>query len=274
MLQATDQIELPDDLRRTKQLLALTGFCDREIREAGRARLLALAQAIAARIGGLASAEGAFFDAGGEPRATPKRRPAARAVPPAPVRVARRALIACALAERARTGRSSERALRVRAFAEIRAWVDAHGIAPELTPEERTHLDLLPACLGPLALDRAEGGYEAVGIFAWALGIAKLPRATELADPALAEKLGYRGDSRPSILDRPALRPHAEIVALVEQMKDADARRWARPMTYQLTEEDKVFERIAEHRRRAARWLLGVTESYADASGRTFALDV
>jgi hypothetical protein len=53
----------------------------------------------------------------------------------------------------------------------------------------------------------------------------------------------------------------------------SDARRWARPMTYPHTEEDTLFERIAEHRRRAARWLLGVTESYADASGLTFARD-
>jgi hypothetical protein len=89
--------------------------------------------------------------------------------------------------------------------------------------------------------------------------------------PALAQKLGYRSEARPAILQRARLRPQAELASLIAQMKDADVRRRARPLTYEWTEEDFRFERIAEHRRRAARWLLGLTDTYADASGLSFA---
>ncbi len=88
---------MPDDILRTKQLLGLTLYAERSH---GSSAFAALARGLTAMLGGFYEIEGAYFTPEGETLGVPKRAARSRPEPPSPARVAKRALILCALAER------------------------------------------------------------------------------------------------------------------------------------------------------------------------------
>ena len=92
-----DDPRLPDDIFRTKQLLGLTLYAERSH---GSSAFAALARGLTAMLGGFYEIEGAYFTPEGETLGVPKRAARSRPEPPSPARVAKRALVLCALAER------------------------------------------------------------------------------------------------------------------------------------------------------------------------------
>ena len=265
----------PDRFDRMKQVLALRLHPHRAH---GSTAFSSIARGLAAMLGGFYGIEGAYFTPEGETLAVPKRNRRTKLAPPSPVRVAKRALILSALADRRRAKDTHDMETSVRSMLRVQRWIEATGIADELTPAEKTFIELLPSTLQSRAWLRAELDFEAVSVFAWALGVTSKPSPTERAAPALAMQLGLF-EPAPPLLSSAELRPAAEIAAFVAECEARDARasdailRIPPAVALDPRRPPPSFEAgermmIAGVWRRAIEWLLGYSTSYADAAER------
>ncbi len=140
--------------------------------------------------------------------------------PPAPQRVAARALVLCAVVcrgfiEQEPKSRDNE-SLRRR----VLDWLDGLTLMPEVEPSE---LALLRAPLGTLSpQDAVDAGWrcEGLALLAWALQVFELPGYDEEVEPkAVTEALGFLwAEEAGELLAAPTLRPAAELERVGRQL--------------------------------------------------------
>lgn len=134
-----------------------------------------------------------------------------RATPPTGARIARRALVLAALAQRSRIERDAAQDAEPRRQ-ELLAWMDALDLASE---REALETELLEQPFGLLASRHVDGLSwltEGLVVLAWALGRAELPRHDERASfRVLASALGLQRDEASSLLASSDVRSEAEL---------------------------------------------------------------
>ncbi len=140
--------------------------------------------------------------------------------PPAPQRVAARALVLCAVVcrgfiEQEPKSRDNE-SLRRR----VLDWLEGLKLMPEVEPKE---LAMLRAPLGTLPLqDAVDAGWrcEGLAVLAWALQVSELPGYDEEVEPkAITEALGFLwAEEARELLAAPKLRPLAELEQVGRQL--------------------------------------------------------
>lgn len=140
--------------------------------------------------------------------------------PPAPQRVAARALVLCAVVcrgfiEQEPKSRDND-ALRRR----VLDWLDGLKLMPEAEPKE---LAMLRAPLGTLPpQDAVDAGWrcEGLAVLAWALQVFELPGYdTEMEPKAVTEALGFLwAEEAAELLAAPTLRPAAELERVGRQL--------------------------------------------------------
>lgn len=182
---------------------------------------------------------------------------------PSPARVAKRALVLCAVTMRAIAEAEAESAGDT--YAQSRAWLTAHGLDEELEPRERAFLD---SALGTASDEEVAGGSwraEGLAVLAWALGVAEVPGPEEEADPMeIWTALDFLSDGRPAILDYPALRTPAEIAAQNTRFTTGLLALEKEIISGQADESVMKALRATREREQALRWLRGDAETYSD----------
>jgi hypothetical protein len=139
--------------------------------------------------------------------------------PPAPRRVAQRALVLAALSCRSGidvdAGNADAEAFR----RNVVAWLASVGALAEAEPAERR---LLEARLGTLDERHiVDAGWRAEGlaVLAWGLGRSELPSYQEMVDPRkVADALGFMEPAGETLLATATLRSHDEIEALAQRL--------------------------------------------------------
>ena len=230
-------------------------------------------------------------------------------MPPAPQRVAARALVLCAVVcrgfiEQEPKSRDNE-SLRRR----VLDWLDGLKLLPEAEPGELT---LLRAPLGTLPVqDAVDAGWrcEGLAVLAWALQASPLPGYDEEVEPkAAAEALGFLwAEEAGELLAAPTLRPAAELERVGRQLfalhwrltefslrpksmyfgayaKDAwfgpldvsyvrlqqgDLAVGPQPIIRATPEEVGALASVARERHEAINWLLGQAPLYSRVSADT-----
>ncbi len=265
----------PDDFDRMKQVVKMTLYP----RDAsGSTAFSSIARGLAAMLGGFYEIEGAYFTPEGGTLAVPKRNRRSKPAPPSAVRVAKRALILSALADQRRAWDTHDVETSVRSMVRVQRWIVSTGIGDELTPAEKEFVELLPATLKLRAWLRAEMEFEAVSVFAWALGLTPKPSPTERAAPALAMQLGLF-EAAPALLKSATLRPVEEIAVFVAEHEAREVKAMealARvppavsldPRRAKTPFEEGERRMIAGVWHRAIEWLMGYSTSWADAAER------
>jgi hypothetical protein len=143
--------------------------------------------------------------------------------PPAPERVARRALALAAVTARALLEQDDPSEPWVAKFHhDTLAWIEAVGVGDELEPDEWKVVQRPPGNLDQRAQINTTWRLEGLAVLAWALGRFDLPVYDELVAPqalALIRSLGFPDvETARALVARPLLRPPAELEALRKQM--------------------------------------------------------
>jgi hypothetical protein len=216
---------LPRRIGEVKQCLGLVIEPDFD----AEGRCEALVQALAARLEGFFFHEDSVYAADGTCLASPEEPPeeaedrdahpyggvlpegAQAEGPPSARRVARRALVLAAVAQRAFEEYTPAEVSPEPGPALVR-WLESRGVAPEL---ERAERRLVEAPRGTLAQRQVvEGSWrsEGLAVLAWALGVGELPAHDEtVAAGVLMRRLGLLGEGTPAVLTSPTLRPLEEL---------------------------------------------------------------
>lgn len=207
---------LPSRIQASRQVLALRvepGFDDEGRAEALLSGLLRERDGVVFRGGRVLDGVGACL------LAPPAPETGEDLQPPSALRVARRALVLCAVVCRAsleqepstkRAGELQERLL---------AWLEANDLTGELEEHER---DLIEAPVGSLPRQRAIDASwrsEGLAVLGWALGGYDLPPHDEQADPQeIAQALGFLEEDPARGLEEPRLRDDAELERLARRL--------------------------------------------------------
>jgi hypothetical protein len=148
-----------------------------------------------------------------------------RPPPPAPGRVARRALALCALACRSQLEPHAGDPTAAEILAAVRNWLHANAIDAEFEDEERRVLD---RPLGRLAPDDASfAGWrgEGAATLAWALGRWSLGPIDVPSDAAeVATRLDWLADGPLALVDGARVRAKSDVVQLAEMLEVAGLR--------------------------------------------------
>lgn len=228
------------------------------------------------------------------------------AAPPPLPRMAARALVACAIAQRVDL-ESHPDTREARELIEVaNDWLGEHGLVRELDPAEQELLSTAPGALSAAQLERFAPLAECAAVIAWALQRQSLPGAEVDADAvATAESLGWLDDTGATLGTTARLRPRETIMAaldaqgalhwrLLERTRPGSAKismgrfapssyEWPDGMTpFELLEDDLALAgvaladvrpqelfgalRRAQERHRALLWLLGQQRNYWDVT--------
>lgn len=207
---------LPSRIQASQQVLALRvepGFDDEGRAEALLSGLLRERDGVVLRGGRVLDGQGACLLAPPAPEACEDLQP------PSALRVARRALVLCAVVCRASLEQepSEERAEELQE--RLVAWLEANDLDGELEEHER---ELIEAPVGSLPRQRAIDASwrsEGLAVLGWALGGYELPPHDEQADPQeIAQALGFLEDDPACGLDDPRLRDDEELERLARRL--------------------------------------------------------
>ncbi len=228
------------------------------------------------------------------------------AAPPPLPRMAARALVACAIAQRVDL-ESHPDAGEARELIEVaNDWLGEHGLVREVDPAERELLTAAPGTLTAAQLARFAPLAECAAVIAWALQRHPLPAADVDADAiAIAESLGWLDDAGVNLGMSARLRPRETVMAALDAQGALHWRLLARtrpesaaismgrfaPSAYEwpdgitpfeLLDDDLALEgvplaavtpqvlfgalRRAQERHRALLWLLGQQRNYWDVT--------
>lgn len=183
--------------------------------------------------------------------------------PPSPIRVARRALVLCAVTMRSIAEGEAETAADT--YAQSRAWLKAQGLDDELEPRERSFLDRRLGSAGEDEVAAGSWRAEGLAVLAWALGVAEVPGPDQESDPMeLWTALDFLSDGRPQVLDYPAVRSPAEIAAQNTRVTTGLLALEKEIISGHANEEVMKALRITREREQALRWLRGDAERYSD----------
>lgn len=137
--------------------------------------------------------------------------------PPAPQRVARRALVLSAIACRSNSDHDPTNPDAIALWNRLKTWIESLDVASEIEPAEK---EMIYAPLGSLdnrkriqATWRAEG----LAILAWALGRFPFPKHGEKVDPyELTDSLAFLAEEAAEIISSAELHPRVELDACRE----------------------------------------------------------
>lgn len=208
---------LPSRIRASQQVLALRvepGFDDEGRAEALLRGLLRERDGLVFRGGRVLDGAGACLLAPPAPDPTDDD-----PQPPSALRVARRALVLCAVVCRASLEQEPSAARAEELRERLLAWLTANDLGGELEEHER---ELIEADVGSLPRQRAIDASwrsEGLAVLGWALGGYDLPAHDEQADPQeIAQSLGFLEDGPARGLDGPRLRDGAELERLSRRL--------------------------------------------------------
>ncbi|MBX3469870.1 MAG: DUF4272 domain-containing protein [Planctomycetes bacterium] len=178
-----------------------------------------LLRRLAHDLGGLVLRAGRVLEPDGACLLAPPPPPAEPLTPPPAARVARRALVLCAVVWRASLEQEKGRRRAARLHAHLLAWLERRALGDELEDSERA---LIAAPLGSLTRQRAIDASwrsEGLAVLGWALGACPLPPHDEQADPhGATDALGFLDDGPARALAAPVLRPAAELEAAARRL--------------------------------------------------------
>jgi len=228
------------------------------------------------------------------------------AAPPPLPRIAARALVACAIAQRADLEAHPDAAEARELIDLANAWLAQHALIIEADPAEQQMLQSAPGNLSEAQSARFAPLAECAAVIAWALQRSPLPAIDADADAiATAEALGWLDDTGAQLGMTARLRPRDTLMAaldaqgavhwrLLERTRPGsatismsrfapDAYDWPEGMTaFELRDDDlalggvplaavtpqALFDALkrAQERHRALLWLLGQQRNYWDVT--------
>ncbi len=142
-----------------------------------------------------------------------------RLPPPAPARIARRALLLTALACRGQLADYATDRDAQAIDARLRTWLGTTSIPAEGEPGERT---LLEAPLGSLGALRASLLGESAAVLAWGIGLFRVPTLALAVDAAdVGAALGWLDPAVDEAIDTARSRARTDIVMLAEALEVA-----------------------------------------------------
>src|SRR5438874_749311 len=139
--------------------------------------------------------------------------------PPDSTRVARRAMVLCAIVCRSNSDHDPSNADAIDLWARLKEWIELLDLQGEMEPAER---EMIYAPLGTLEKkSRVRAGWEAEGlsVMAWALKRLALPKHDEIVDPyALTDSLHFLNKEARGVIRSPKMRSKHELNACRELM--------------------------------------------------------